>query len=187
MKPSKRIAAAVMLCGSAFAQQDAPLNVSVLAGHDVVVSTREGRAADVRVRVTDSASQPVDNAAVTAILPTVGAGGSFRGGHTIKTVKSGSDGIVEFSGIRLRPVTGEIPIRIVARHGNQSGSTTIHQKAADIAPSADAPRSKRRLAMIAILAGGAAAAVTALVMDGDEPAHPAFNVTPGNPVTSGPR
>jgi hypothetical protein len=186
MKPLKYVLAA-MMCAAGFAQQDTPLVLSILAGHDVSVSTREGRGADIRVRVTDSANHPVDNAAVTAILPAIGAGGSFRGGDTIKTKTSGSDGTVEFSGIRLRSVTGEIPIRIVARHGKQTGSTMVRQKATDVAPGPETRFSKRRLAMIAILAGGIAGAVVAATMNGDEPTQPAFNVTPGNPVTTGPR
>lgn len=187
MKPPKCLVAAIVVCAAAFAQQDTPLSLSVLAGHDVVVSTREGRGADIRVRVTDSRNQPVDNAAVTAILPAVGAGGSFFFGDTIKTKTSGSDGIVEFSGIHIRSVTGEIPIRIIARHGIQTGSVTVRQKATDTAPGPEARFSKRRIAMIAILAGGVAAAVVVGTMNGDEPSHPAFNVTPGNPVTTGPR
>ena len=186
MKTPKCLVAAVV-CGAAFAQQNTSLSLSVLAGHDVTVSTRERKGADIRVRVTDSANQPVDNAAVTAILPGVGAGGSFRGGDTIKTKTSGSDGTVEFSGIRIRPVAGDIPIRIVARHGKQTGSTTINQKATEVAQDPEARFSRRRIAMIAVLTGGVAAAVIAGSMNGDEPSRPAFNATPGNPVTTGPR
>jgi hypothetical protein len=47
--------------------------------------------------------------------------------------------------------------------------------------------SRRRLALMAIIAGGVTAAILAGTMDGDEPVQPAFNATPGIPVTTGPR
>jgi hypothetical protein len=187
MKPSKSMAVAVAMWGTAFAQQDVPLNVSVISGHDVVVSTRDGRGADIRVRVTDSANQPVQDATVTAILPGIGAGGSFRGGHTVSTKTTGSDGLAGFEGISLRRVTGEIPIRIIAHRGRQTASTTVRQNAADTAPASDAGRPRRRLAIMAIAAGGITAGVLAGILGGDDAPPPAFNVTPGSPVTTGPR
>jgi len=187
MTPLKSVVAVLVVCCIAAAQQDVPLNLSVISGHDVVVSTRQGRGADIQVRVTDSANHPVEHATVTAILPGIGAGGSFRGGHTVRTKTTGSDGLAGFEGISLRPVTGEIPIRIVAHRGKQSASTTIRQNAADVAPPAQTGMSKRRIAMLAVAAGGITTGVLVGLIGGNDAAPPPFNVTPGFPVTTGPR
>jgi hypothetical protein len=185
MKLSKFFMCATVAAATALAEP-AALSISVLTGDDVSVSTRNGRGADIRVRITGTNNEPVEHATVTAVLPGIGAGGSFAGGDTVRTKTTSSDGTAEFRGIHIRPVTGDIPIRIVARAGQQFAATTVHQKAADIeAP--EATLSRRRVAMIAILGGGATAAVLALTMGGDEPARPPFNVTPGSPVTTGPR
>jgi hypothetical protein len=187
MRLSKYLFSAVITCFTAPAQQVASLNVSVLTGTDVIVSTREGRGADIKVRVTSSNDQPVEDATVTAILPAVGAGGAFAGGETVKSKNTDSDGTVDFTGIRIRRTAGDIPIRIVARLGRQTGTTMAHQKASNVDLGDTAVLSKRRMAMMAIIGGGVTAAVLALIMDGDTPAQPAFNVTPGIPVTTGPR
>jgi hypothetical protein len=183
----KIVLSAVVASVAALAQHTAALSVSVLTGDDVVVSTRNGRGADIKVRVTGLNNQPVEDATVTAVLPGIGAGGSFSGGETVKSKTTGSDGTVDFRGIRIRPVTGDIPIRIVARHGLQVGSTTAHQKAAVVEASSDATFSRRRLAIIGVAAAGATAAILAMTMNGDAPSQPAFTVTPGTPVTTGPR
>ena len=187
MRLSKYLFSAVLTCGIAVAQQAASLNISVLTGTDVIVSTREGRGADIKVRITTSNDQPVEDATVTAILPAIGAGGSFTGGDTVKTKTTDSDGTVDFTGIHIRRTTGDIPIRIVARAGIQTGTTTAHQKATNVDLGDRSMVSKRRIALISIIGGGVTAAILAGVMGGDEPAQPAFSVTPGNPVTTGPR
>ena len=187
MTLSKLLLSAVVAACVAFAEPNAALSISVLSGHDAVVSTHGGRGADIKVRVTGADDLPVEHATVTAVLPGIGAGGSFAGGETVKSKLTGSDGIVDFRGIRIRQVTGDIPIRLVARRGQQVGSTTIHQKAANIAPSDDGMFSRRRLTIMGIAAAGVTAAVLAAIIDGDEPAQPAFNVTPGTPITTGPR
>jgi hypothetical protein len=188
MKPLNYVMCAIAACGAAW-PQDASLSVSVLSGNDVVVSTREGRGADIKVRVTGPNNQPLEDATVTAILPAIGAGGSFSGGDTIKSKTTNSEGTVDFTGIHIRPTTGEIPVRIVARLGKQTGSTTAYQKAADVAPPAtpEIRLSRRRMAMFGIIAGGVTAAVLAATLNGDSPSQPAFSVTPGTPVTTGPR
>jgi hypothetical protein len=186
MRLSKLFMCVAVAAGSAFAEP-AALSISVLAGDDVSVSTRNGRGADIKVVVTGPDNQPVEDATVTAVLPGIGAGGSFAGGETVKSQITTSDGTAEFRGIRLRPVAGDIPIRIVARHGQQFGATTVHQKAAAV-EAGDPGSAKRRMAMLAIVGGGVSAAVLALTMGGaDEPVRPPFNVTPGAPVTAGPR
>jgi hypothetical protein len=187
MTPLKSVVAAVAMCGTLLAERDLPLKMAVIAGHDVVVNTRAGRGADIRVRVTDAENQPVEDATVTAILPGVGAGGSFRGGHMIKTKTTDSDGMAGFEGISLRRTEGEIPIRLVAHRGTQSTSTTVRQRATDTALAPDAGLSKRRKIMMAIAAAGVTSAVLVAILGGQDAGPPAFNATPGNPVTTGPR
>jgi hypothetical protein len=187
MTLSKLVPSVILACGAAVAEPGAALSVAVLTGDDVVVSTRSGRGADIKVRVTGMDNQPVEHATVTAVLPAIGAGGSFAGGETVKSKTTASDGTVDFRGLRVRRIAGDIPIRIVARRGQHVGSAIAHQKAADTDAGSDAILSKRRIAIIGVAAAGVTAAILAATMNGSEPAQPAFNVTPGAPVTTGPR
>ena len=58
------------LCSNGlYAAPNDALQINVLSGDNVVVPAASGRAANIRVRVTDRASKPVEGALVSAILP----------------------------------------------------------------------------------------------------------------------
>lgn len=175
------------LCALHASAQDG-LRIDVLAGHDIVVSAAAGRGGDVRVRVVDQDQRPVAGATVSAILPSIGVGGHFRGGSTIATEKTDSRGEAEFKGIHLRKLTGDFTTRILARSGERKGSATLRQSIT----SAPAPelgwRSRRRLTMLAVAGAGVAAGVVAATYGGSStPPATGLTVTPGNPSTTGPR
>ena len=178
------------LCANGFcAGPDDELQVNVLGGHDAVVSTAAG-APDIRIRVVDRNSKPVEGASVSAVLPGMGAGGHFRGGDTIATKVTDSDGTVQFSGIHLRKVAGDFTTRILARKGLRSGSTQLTQTASNTA--AVEPKkallSTRNKIIMAVAGAGIAAGIAAAVCCGSEaPSGPTFTVTPGVPTTTGPR
>lgn len=184
-------AVALCLCSNGLhAGPNDALQISVLSGNDVVVPAASGRAANIRVRVTDRTSKPVEGALVSAILPAIGTGGHFRGGSTIATKETDSDGNVEFTGIGLRRLTGDFTTQIKARKGEQTGATQARQKVS-AAPFAE-PKglfTRKHVIMMAIAGAGVAAGVVAALHDGSNGSTVAsgLTVTPGSPVTGGPR
>jgi hypothetical protein len=165
------------------------LRVDVVEGHDAVVSAAGGRGADVRVRVLDRDQKPVEGAIVSAVLPPIGVGGHFRGGETIATTHTDSQGEAQFRGIHLRPLTGDFTTRILARRGDRTGTAQVIQKVS-AAPAADQGwRSRRRLVMLGVAGAGVAAGIVAAFY-GNESSTPTvsgLSVTPGNPVATAPR
>ena len=177
------------LCANAFcAGPNDALQVNVLEGNDVVVSAATGHGADIRVKVTDRSSQPVEGATVSAILPNIGVGGHFRGGDTVATHRTGKDGTVEFSGIHLRQITGEFNTKILARRGSETGSAIVVQKVTAAPAPAEGIFSRKRMILMGVAAVGVAAGV-AIAIYGNGSDNPAagLTVTPGNPTTTGPR
>lgn len=172
-----------------YAAPDDALQIEVLGGHDAVVTIAGRRAADIRLRVTDRDSKPVNGATVSAILPGIGVGGHFRGGMTIATKETDSDGKVEFSGIGLRQIAGDFTTQIKARKGDRTGSAQVMQKVSAAPNAAEGFLSKRHLWMMAVAGAGVAAGVVAATYNGSSaPASaPTLTVTPGSPVTGGPR
>lgn len=188
MRTLSILAALAAFSGGLFAQQPAhALDINVLAGHDAAASFRGDGGPPIKVRVTDGA-KPVENATVTAILPALGAGGAYRGGETIRSEKTNSDGEASFPAYRLRHVAGDIPVTLVARSGERTGRTVVRQRAVDGEPR-PALWTRRRVAMVAVIGGGAAAAIAALLTNADDQSTPgaAFNARPGQPVVGGPR
>ena len=170
------------------ASPDDDLQLSVVDGRDAVLSTAV-RAPDIRVRVVDRNSKPVSGASVSAVLPSMGAGGHFRGGETIATQTTDSDGTVQFSGIHLRKVGGDFTTRILARKGYRTGSTELRQTASTAAVERKKGLlSTRNVIIMAVAGAGIAAGIAVTTCCGSNtPSTPSFTVTPGSPTTTGPR
>jgi hypothetical protein len=126
---------------------------------------------------------------VSAVLPSLGAGGHFRGGATIATKQTDADGTVEFSGIHLRKVPGNFTTRILARKGFRSGAAEVTQNASmTIAEPKVGRFSRRTVVMMTVAGAGIAAGVVAATCCGSSGASiPSLTVTPGAPTTTGPR
>jgi hypothetical protein len=175
------------LCGFHASAQDA-LTVDVLSGQDAIVTAATGKGADFRVRVLDRDRKPVQGATVSAVLPAIGVGGHFRGGNTIDTQQTNSQGEAEFTGIHVRKLTGDFTTRVLARSGDRTGTTNVVQKVSTGNRPAEGWTSRRRLVMLGIAGAGVAAAiVVATYGNGSSTQAAGFSVTPGNPVTTGPR
>lgn len=187
MRTPSILAGFAAFCGSLSAQPAAhTLDIAVLAGHDTAASFRGDAGPRIKVRVTDG-SKPVENATVTAILPNLGAGGVFRGGETIRSEKTDSNGEAAFPGFRLRRIAGDYPVTVVARSGERTGRTVVKQQAVDAEP-ARVFWTRRRVAMAAIVGGGVAAAIAAVLTNAEaQTPTAAFQVRPGQPVAGGPR
>ena len=115
--------------------------------------------------------------------------GSGMVGSTIATKETNSDGTVEFSGIRLRNLVGDFTTRIRARKGDRTGSAQVTQKVSTAPVGEDEFWSRRHVLMVAIAAAGVAAGIIAATVGGADGGAPAttLTVTPGSPITGGPR
>jgi hypothetical protein len=175
------------LCVSYASAQDS-LTVDVLSGQDASVSSATAGGAKVRVRVVDQDRKPVAGATVSAVLPAIGAGGHFPGGATISTRETDSRGEVDFTGIQLRTVTGDFTTRVLARSGSRTGSATVVQKVPPAPAVTNGWSSRRRALMLGIAGAGVVAGIVA-ALSGGESSSPTtgLSVTPGIPLTSGPR
>ena len=184
-----RLISAVLALGLCAQAQDG-LQVDVLSGHDAMVTAASGRGANIRVRVLDRERKPVEGAIVSAVLPPKGVGGHFRDGGTIATTHTDSDGTAEFRGIHVRRAAGEFSTRILARRGDRSGVADVRQTVSMAPDSPDTRFSRRRLIMLVVAGAGVAAGVVAATYGGGSSGTaptPGLTVSPGSPITTGPR
>jgi hypothetical protein len=165
----------------------------VVSGAGVSNNLHQTTAHPVTVQVRDQEGKPVADANVTAILPASGAGAAFAWGSEISTKQTNSDGLATFSGMRLRPVEGEFPIRITAALNGASSTVTALQSVRPGASVSTPPSrwTKRKLVMLGVVAGGSTAAIIAAMSGRGVAAAAGANAgggfTPGTPVTTGPR
>jgi hypothetical protein len=118
----------------------------------------------------------------------MGVGGHFRGGNTIATQHTDSRGEAEFTGIHLRKLTGDFTTRVLARSGERTGTVNVLQKVANAPAPPEGWTSRKRLVMLGVAGAGVAAGVVALLYGGGSSTPAAgLTVTPGNPLTTGPR
>ena len=173
---------------SAVAASGAGLQVKVLEGNGVTNSIHQGFARDIVVEVLDSAGRPVEDAQVTVVLPARGVGAYFGEPfhNAIATKETDDDGRVAFRRIHLRKLTGEFPVRVLARRGELSGEASASQTNSDVAEGPEKRFSRRRMVIYGILAGGAAAGIITGLHNADK-GPSVFSVTPGAPTLSGPR
>jgi hypothetical protein len=168
------------------------LAVEVVAGGGASNNLYQATAHPITVHVKDRAGKPVSEATVTAVLPANGAGAAFAWGSEIATKQTNSDGMVTFSGMRLRPVEGEFPIRITAVSNGIASSVTALQSVRSSAPArvTTSRWTKRKIVMLGIVSAGTAAAIIAATSGhGSTMATgtPTGGFTPGFPSTTGPR
>jgi hypothetical protein len=175
----------------ASAQETIPagLKIEVVEGEGAINNISEGRARDPVVRVTDDDNRPVAGAAVTFLLPELGAGGSFPTGSSV-TLTTGDDGVAAARGLKPNNVAGEFQIRVTASYRGVTARALITQNNA--APSAPVAKkgSGKTIAILAILGGGAAGAAVALAGKGGStagatPAPPTPAPRPPTTITPG--
>jgi hypothetical protein len=187
------VAAVAHAGGPAPARVSGDLQVEVISGGGVANSLHQDTAHPVTVCVRDREGRPVADATVTAILPASGVGAAFAWGSEISSKQTGSDGRATFRGMRLRPLEGDFPIRIVATSNGATSTVTANQSVRADAPAPTVSAwPRRKLVMFGIVGAGTAAAIFAATHGGgSKPATPAGPVTggftPGFPITTGPR
>lgn len=167
------------------------LRIEVVEGDGAINNITAGRARDPVVRVTGVEGAPVEGAAVTFLLPELGAGGTFAAGGLVTVITSG-DGLASARGLRPNNVAGQFQIRVTASYRSLVARASITQTNAE-APGRGMKRSGAKwMAVVAILGGGVAAGA-ALALTGraraalgaavptpaPAPAPPAATITPG--------
>jgi hypothetical protein len=98
--------------------------------------------------------------AVTFLLPTQGAGGTFADGKTLITVMSDKDGQAVGHGLRPNGSAGQFQIRVTTSLEGQAATTNISQTNAEPA----AGKGSSKTILIVALIGGAAAAGAAVAL-----------------------
>ena len=190
-KPLCYTCLAILTLSLASAQETIPagLKIEVVEGEGAINNISEGRARDPVVRVTDDDNRPVAGAAVTFLLPELGAGGSFPTGSSV-TLTTGDDGVAAARGLKPNNVAGEFQIRVTASYRGVTARALITQNNA--APSAPVAKkgSGKTIAILAILGGGAAGAAVALAGKGGStagatPAPPTPAPRPPTTITPG--
>ena len=104
-------------------------------------------------RVLDATSEPVADAAVTFLLPTVGASGTFGDSGLSLTVQTDSRGVAVGRGLKPNRIAGPFRIRVTSSWQGEAASTSLTQTNAE--PLTKSSNSKW-IAIVA-LAGGAVA------------------------------
>lgn len=164
--PVPRLQAAVMLGQQS---EGPPLRIEVIEGEGAVNNVRQRVAREPTIRVVDRNNKPVAGAAITFLLPQMGAGGTFANGATILNVITNQQGIAVASGLQANAAAGAFQINVVASFQGQTATAAIAQSNAAAATSAGVSTG----ALVGIGAAVAGAVVAAVVIGGgDDPTPP---------------
>jgi hypothetical protein len=170
----------------------APLNIVIVEGDGAINNLRQRVVREPIVRVEDENHKPVAGAAVTFLLPSGGAGGTFGNGTTLLTVTTDAEGKAVAHGIHANNVSGKFDIQVRATLGPRSGSAVISQTnaAAAAAGAAAGGLSAKLILILVAVAGAAAAGAVAATRGGSGTSSttpPSVTVlTPGGPSVGAP-
>jgi hypothetical protein len=151
---------AILLCAVLARSATTVPRIEVLEGDGAINNIRLHRAKEPVVRVVDQDGHPIPNVAVTFLLPTQGAGGTFADGKTLITVMSDKDGQAVGHGLRPNGSAGQFQIRVTTSLEGQAATTNISQTNAEPA----AGKGSSKTILIVALVGGAAAAGAAVAL-----------------------
>jgi len=151
---------AVLLCAVLARSATTVPRIEVLEGDGAINNIRLHHAKEPVVRVVDQDGHPLPNVAVTFLLPTQGAGGTFADGKTFVTVMSDKDGQAVGHGLRPNGSAGQFQIRVTTSLEGQAATTNISQTNAEPA----AGKGSSKTILIVALVGGAAAAGAAVAL-----------------------
>ena len=188
MRPLSLLMTFALLTTGLPGQTPSGIEVVVLEGDGATNSLAGKTLHPVTIMVQDSAKKPVEGAAVSLVLPSTGAGGSFGYGNTIETKHTGREGRVTFSGMHARNLAGSFRGDIRASSNGQRGSGMFTQTNAEIdAPAQSRWTNKRTLIMVGVIAAGVGIGLGVGLHNsgGGNPAG--YTVTPGGPTVTAPR
>jgi hypothetical protein len=138
------------------------VRIQVLEGEGVVNGAGARSTRPIVAQLTDETGRPLEGVAVSFRLPEEGPGGSFETGMKTDVVITTAEGRAAVHGIRWNRIAGPFQIRITAVKGESRAGAVCSQYISDapVKSSAIAPGSGKTkwLAMVAVAAGGVAAA-----------------------------
>ncbi len=169
------------------AAQEEPIHVVVIEGDGAINNIRSAHAKEPVIRVEDASKRGVPGAVVTFLVPADGAGAVFGEAGTSLTLTTDDRGEAVARGLHPNRNPGTFQIRVSASEHGQRSTAVITQTNVD----PGAHTSSRKIAILAVL-GGAAAAGAALALHGGKsasaPSTPAgTTVIPGTPTIGGPQ
>lgn len=162
------------------------LNIKVVQGADAVNTIGTHVARELAVEVDDQNQHPISGAQVTFFAPSDGAGGTFSGDRQLLTVATGVNGRAVVPSFRPNGNTGDFRIEVTASFANQKATAYISQS--NQRTVAEPVANKHKARTIAIVAGGAAAALIAgleLSHGGSNSATPTASLGLGSGPTVG--
>jgi hypothetical protein len=205
-QPEARLA---QLRAAADPPQDAKpqqLRILILEGEGAINNIRQRTARDPLVQVVDENDRPIAGAAVTFLLPSQGASGTFANGARSLTILTNSQGTASAAGLTPNTVAGNMSIQVSASYQGQVTSATISQVNAVSGAAATTAGAGAGAgagggisgATIGIIAGIAAAAAVGVAVglgggsNGGSPGptptpRPSATVTIGSPTVGGGR
>jgi hypothetical protein len=180
---------AVLLCATLARSAATVPRIEVVEGDGAINNIRLHRAKEPVVRVVDQDGHPIPNVAVTFLLPSQGASGSFADGKSSITVISDENGQAVGHGLRPNGNAGQFEIRVTASFEGQAATANVMQTNAEPAQG----KSSSKTLLIVALIGGAAAAGAAVALKGkSSPSTTTTNntgavITPGTPTFGPPK
>jgi hypothetical protein len=138
--------------------QVAVLHIRVIEGEGAVNAPGAHNTRPLAVEVTDETGKPVEGASVSFHLPDDGPGGTFGNGLRTDVTVSDSRGRANLHSMLLNRTAGRFAIRIVASKEQARAGMESFQYVAEPKNAAAASHSPLKWVVIAVLAGGAAAA-----------------------------
>jgi len=181
---------AVLLCAVLARSATTVPRIEVLEGEGAINNIRLHHAKEPVVRVVDQDGHPIPNVAVTFLLPSQGASGTFADGKTLLTVMSGDDGQAVGHGLRPNGSAGQFQIRVTTSFQGQAATIDISQTNAEPAQGGG---SSKTLLIVALVGGAAAAGAAVALSKGKSSATTNNNnntgavISPGNPSFGPPR
>ena len=181
-------AAFVLALSSTAAAQVAILQIRVIEGEGAVHAPGSRSPRPLTVEVTDETGKPVEGAAISVHLPEEGPGGVFANGMRTEVAVTDSHGHASVHGLQLNRAPGPFQIRIVASKEQARAGMVSFQYIAEpgsgAAATAGSSHGYRKWMVLAVLAGGGAAAgILAAGKSGGTPAPAAASVPPATVPT----
>jgi hypothetical protein len=174
----------VLALSSTAAAQVAILQIRVIEGEGAVHAPGSRSTRPLTVEVTDETGKPVEGAAISIHLPEEGPGGVFANGMRTEVAVTDSHGRASVHGLQLNRAPGPFQIRIVASKEQARAGMVSFQYIAEpgsgaAAATAGGSHGYRKWMVLAVLAGGGAAAgILVAGKSGGAPAPAAASVPP---------
>lgn len=156
----------VLLPGMAVVAQESappPITIRVLEGEGALNDVRLRRAHPPIISVLDEEGRPISGAAVTFLLPSTGASGTFVDSGLSVTVPTDEKGVAVGRGLRPNRLAGQFHIRVTTSWRGAVASASILQTNVD-KPSKSS--TNKKIAIFALVGGAAIGGAVAATQGG---------------------